>query len=143
MTLLYLDTSALLRLYTQEPEHERVRPAVQEAGGVVCHQITYVEALSALAGRERRKLIGAEAYRSARAAFQTDWETFSHVGVSAELLREAAELAETHGLRTYDAVHLAAARLVSPLGLTFMTFDRQLREAASRVLPGQVWRLNP
>lgn len=139
MTLLYLDTSALLRLYTREPEHERVRPAVQEADGVVCHQITYVEALSALAGCEWRGLMGTEAYRTARAAFQVDWETFSHVGVSAELLREAAELAEVHGLRAYDAVHLAAARLISPLGLTFMTFDRQLREAALDVLPGQVW----
>lgn len=44
--LLYLDTSALLRLYTAEPDHEQVREAVAQATGVVCHQITYVGAPS-------------------------------------------------------------------------------------------------
>ncbi|MBB5234846.1 hypothetical protein [Deinococcus budaensis] len=43
-------------------------------------------------------------------------------------------------LRAYDAVHLAAAQAVSPLGVQFMTFDLKLRAVAEQVMPGQVWQ---
>ncbi|WP_339098370.1 type II toxin-antitoxin system VapC family toxin (plasmid) [Deinococcus sp. VB343] len=136
--LLYLDTSALLRLYTAEPDYEQVREAVAQATGVVCHQITYVEALAALAGRRRRKLLREREYRAVQKAFQADWPTFRHVGIDEALLGDAARLAEGYSLRAYDSVHLAAAQAVAPLGAVFMTFDLKLREAAAEVLP-HVW----
>lgn len=136
--LLYLDTSALLRLYTAEPDYEQVREAVAQATGVVCHQITYVEALAALAGRRRRKLLREREYRAVQQAFQADWPTFRHVGIDEALLGDAARLAEGYSLRAYDSVHLAAAQAVAPLGAVFMTFDLKLREAAAEVLP-HVW----
>lgn len=139
MTLLYLDTSALIRLYTEEPHHEAVRDETQRASGVVCHTITMVEVTSALTGRRARRLISGRAYNIALAAFDADWATFRHVALDDELLQAASTLARTHALRAYDAVHLAAAQAVSPLGVQFMTFDVKLRVIAEQVLPGAVW----
>lgn len=139
MTLLYLDTSALARLYTLEPDHEKVRVAQAAAEGDITHVITYVELHSALAGRRRRKAISERAYRGALQDIERDWPTIRHVAVDEELLQEAAQLAGAHSLRAYDAVHLAAARAVSPLGVQFMTFDLRLRTMAGEVMPGQVW----
>lgn len=38
-TLLYLDTSALARLYTREDGHERVAAEYHRNTGIVCHDI--------------------------------------------------------------------------------------------------------
>ncbi|MDV6375072.1 type II toxin-antitoxin system VapC family toxin [Deinococcus arenicola] len=140
MTLLYLDTSALLRLYTQEPEYGAVMNERQQSGGVICHDITYVEAVAAFAGRRARKLLTGQNYQAALGAFEADWPTFRHVSIDEQLLRDAAQLATTYTLRAYDAVHLAAAQAVAPLGLQFMTFDLKLRAVAEQVLSGQVWQ---
>lgn len=140
MTLLYLDTSALARLYTLEPDHEKVRAAQANASGDITHDITYVELHSALAGRRRRRLMTERAYQSALSDFKRDWPSIRHISIDQQLLRDAAALAQTHTLRAYDAMHLAAAQAVAPLGIQFMTFDANLRGIAEQVLPGQVWR---
>lgn len=139
MSLLYLDTSALLRLYTREPDYGQVVTCKEQADGVVCHVITSVEMISAFTGRRARKLLSERAYQAALAAFRTDWPTFRHVALDQQLLQDAADLAQAHALRAYDAVHLAAAQAVSPLGVQFMTFDLKLRAVAGVVMPGQVW----
>ncbi|MDL2345161.1 type II toxin-antitoxin system VapC family toxin [Deinococcus sp. MIMF12] len=139
MSLLYLDTSALLRLYTREPDYGQVAACKEQADGVICHVITYVEMVSAFTWRRARKLLSGRAYQTALEAFRSDWPTFQHVAVDQQLLQDAAALAQAHTLRAYDAVHLAAAQAVSPLGLQFMTFDTNLRTVAEQVLPGQVW----
>ncbi|WP_075830837.1 type II toxin-antitoxin system VapC family toxin [Deinococcus marmoris] len=140
MTLLYLDTSALARLYTDEPGHEDVRVAQAQASGDITHAITYVELHSALAGRRQRKAISERAYRAALQDIGRDWPTIRHVAVDEQLLQDAAHLATAHTLRAYDAVHLAAAQAIAPLGLQFMTFDLKLREVAEEVLAGMVWQ---
>ncbi|TSA84697.1 type II toxin-antitoxin system VapC family toxin [Deinococcus detaillensis] len=140
MTLLYLDTSALLRLYTQEPQYQMVVSAKAQSSGVVCHAITSVEAVAALTGRRRRKLLTGGAYQTALAAFEADWPTFRHVAADELLLHDAAHLTTLHPLRAYDAVHLAAAQAIAPLGLQFMTFDLNLRVIAQQVMPGMVWQ---
>ena len=140
MTLLYLDTSALARLYTEEPHHEQVRAAQAAADGDVTHAITYVELHSAMVGRRQRQAISQRAYLAALQDIQRDWPTFQHIAIDELLLQDAAQLALTHHLRAYDVVHLAAAQAIAPLGVQFMTFDLRLREVAEEVLPGQVWQ---
>ncbi|CAM3402422.1 Ribonuclease VapC [Deinococcus saxicola] len=140
MTLLYLDTSALARLYTDEPDHGKVRLAQAQASGDITHAITYVELHSALAGRRHRKAISERAYRAALQDIGRDWPTIRHISVDEQLLQDAARLATAHTLRAYDAVHLAAAQAVAPLGIQFMTFDLKLRAVAQQVLPDQVWQ---
>jgi uncharacterized protein len=137
--LLYLDTSAMIRLYSDEPGRDEVLSQQAQAGGVVAHVITYVELRGGLAGRHNRQLLSRPDYTRAVTAFELDWPSFAHVGVNDLLLKTAGDLAADQGLKAYDAVHLAAAQTLAPLGLLFMTFDRKLQRVADDVLPGQVW----
>ena len=53
-----------------------------------------------------------------------------HVEVTDELVRTAGALARKHGLRGYDAVHLAAGLKVSDDDVVFVTGDMNLATAA-------------
>jgi predicted nucleic acid-binding protein len=52
------------------------------------------------------------------------------IGIDGALARSAGDLAELHGLRGYDAVHLASAISVEDAGLVVITWDRDLADAA-------------
>ncbi len=54
------------------------------------------------------------------------------VEIDAGLAHRAGDLAESHGLRGYDAVHLAAAIRVDEPGTVFATGDPALLGAAER-----------
>ena len=47
--ILYLDTSALVKVYVTEPFREPVVSAMQEAEAVASHRLAYVEAHAAFA----------------------------------------------------------------------------------------------
>lgn len=129
----------MMRLYSNEIGRDDVFRERDAAAGIVAHVITYVEMRAALKGRLGRKVMTRREYTTALNAFEVDWPKFAHVGINDQLLKSAGDFAEQHALRGYDAVHLAAAVQLSPLGLYFMTFDEKLQEVAETVLPGQVW----
>jgi len=52
------------------------------------------------------------------------------VELAPELAHRAGELAQEHGLRGYDAVHLASALTLADDGLVFVTGDGKLAAAA-------------
>lgn len=52
------------------------------------------------------------------------------IGVDAKLVQTAGELAEQHGLRGYDAVHLASAIGIGEPELVVATWDQELGAAA-------------
>jgi predicted nucleic acid-binding protein len=133
--ILYLDTSALLKLYLAEPGSQRMQQATNDAVATVTHLITYAEMRAALAQAVRMKRLS-EADRAYQAqAFEADWPALQVIAVDEPLVRRAGELAERFGLRGYDSVHLAAAeRAFDGAGrpATFMlaAFDDGLRIAA-------------
>jgi predicted nucleic acid-binding protein len=56
-------------------------------------------------------------------SFRDDWDAFNVVPVDDRCLARATDVGTTYGLRTVDAIHLAAAdRLPRPTH--FLTFDR-------------------
>jgi predicted nucleic acid-binding protein len=57
----------------------------------------------------------------------------SYIEVSAELAASAGDLAQAHGLRGYDAVHLASAVLINDAELALVTGDRELAVAARSI----------
>ena len=54
-----------------------------------------------------------------------------HIEVTAELAHTAGELAQRHGLRGYDAVHLAAALAADDSDLVLATGDADLATSAT------------
>lgn len=108
--ILYLDTSALIKLYAEESGTEEVRSAVEEAEVVAVSEIGYVEARSALARKEREGSLSREEHDEAVEQLDHDFrEVYLLRPVTGEIVVSAGDLTRRHSLRAYDAVHLATA----------------------------------
>jgi uncharacterized protein len=83
-------------------------------------RVGYVETVRAVG------LVGGAA--AAKAA-REEWPAFAVVEVDQRLVEHAATLAIEHELRSLDALHLAAARILPVDGLVLATWDRRLHAA--------------
>lgn len=74
--------------------------------------------------------IDASALRSAARAIDDLYAELHVVSIDGALAHSAGELAELHGLRGYDAVHIASAISVGDAALVTITWDRDLADAS-------------
>ena len=72
--ILYLDTSALVKLFVTEPSSELVAQFTEDSDTVVTSRIAYVEACSALARRRRENVLDAQAHLSAQKLLRERWD---------------------------------------------------------------------
>jgi predicted nucleic acid-binding protein len=133
--ILYLDTSSLVKLYVEETASADVQGLVGSAEVTGTSLIAYAEARAAFARRFRGNAFSDRDYNRLRSRFDSDWKNFLSIQVTREIVRMAGEMAEKHGLRGFDAIHLASAltlreKLVSPV--TFSCYDRRLQNASQR-----------
>ena len=132
---LYLDTSALVKLYIAEEGSPLARAAVGDARLVATSVVAYVEARAAFARRRREHALSSAAHRRLVHTLDTDWGRYLRIEASEALIHEAAALAERHRLRGYDAIHLASALLLKsrlPEAVVFSSWDLTLQAAARR-----------
>ena len=118
---LYLDASALVKRYVEEPESVAVVEAMDGADWVMS-RIGYAETARAIHVRERSRMLE---------QFRRDWGFFEVVEVDEELCAHAAALCRSDDLGTLDAIHLASALAVET-DIVVATFDRRLHTAARR-----------
>lgn len=133
--ILYLDTSALVKLYVPETDSATIKQLVDAAEMSSTSRIAYAEARAAFARKRREQAVTLRDYRTIVQDFDNDWESFFIVDVSDALIKRAGQLAETFALRGYDAVHLASAAIVGEQGgqaAMFACFDEKLSRAARR-----------
>lgn len=104
----YLDTSNLVKLYVDEPDADEVQQSVAEADVVATSVLAYAEARAAFARRRREKLMTPTEARAALQQLDADWPRFLVIVLGDELARAAGRLADVHGVRGCDAVHLAS-----------------------------------
>jgi predicted nucleic acid-binding protein len=130
----YLDTSSLAKLYVEEPDSGRIRSLLAASDEVASSLVAYPEMRSALARRRREGHLEEAAYESSLRDFRRDWRTVRRISATEELVEEAGELADRHGLRGMDAIHLASALFLraslGTKGLVFSTADVRLARAA-------------
>jgi predicted nucleic acid-binding protein len=127
----YVDTSALVKLLVDdEAGTATVEQLWLASTSVVCCEIGYVEARAALGAAVRARRMTTAGLRAARPVLDGLWAQVDVVPVTAVLIGQAADLAETVGLRGYDAIHLTAALLI-PVD-AFASSDHRLCQAASR-----------
>ena len=94
--ILYLDTSALVKLYVEEAESTTIAAAVERAAAVATARITYVEARAALARYARAGGLAPGELRRVVRQFDEEWAQYSVVEVTDALVRRAGALAERH-----------------------------------------------
>jgi len=131
----YLDTSSLVKLYVEEEDSPKVENLVKSSQATATSLVAYAEARAAFARRFREKAFTAREYRRLIASFNNDWDNYLIVRVTIELVLLAGNLAEKHGLRGFDAIHLSSAltlrsELSSPI--IFSCSDRKLQKASQK-----------
>jgi len=127
----YYDTSAVVPLLIAEPGSARAATLWDQADRVVSVRLLYPEARAALAYAERLGRLSHRQLRVAVAEFDDRWSQLDLVEVDEQLAFRAGALAEAHGLRGYDAVHLAAADRIRDADLVVVAGDGALLNAAS------------
>lgn len=133
MTAAYFDSSAIVKLYADEPHHESVRAF---NGVPICTSLARVEVTAAFFGKARSGDFVVGVAQVLAEIFMADWTEgrFLRITPDEQIETEAARLASVYSLRGFDAVHLATAnaarRAVPECGL-FVCFDKRLNEAAA------------
>ncbi len=111
--IIYLDTSALVKLYIWEEGTEAVRGIIKEADLVATSKVAYVETKAALSRLHREKNLTEEDYQLAKNSFQRDWNNYLVVELTEMIIKMGGELTEKYALRGFDAIHLASALLLT------------------------------
>ncbi len=134
----FLDSSALVKLYADEEGSEALRDVVDP---VVVSHVARVEVPAALWRKQRIGELDAGDAALLTEAFEADLfgdeeepPRFAAVRLGTLVLDDAAGLTAVHGLRAYDAIQLASARVARrALGDCdrFAAYDNALRTAAA------------
>lgn len=121
----YVESSALLKIYVDEPETTAAAAAL-EGKRWVSGRHTLVEVRTNLP-----RLLRGEDYDRARIRFESHWDELDAVDLGESATELAAQLAERTGVRSLNALHLGAAAMAGAEdGLPIVTFDHRLAEAA-------------
>jgi predicted nucleic acid-binding protein len=131
--ILYLDTSALIKLYVRERGSVAVRSFVADADVVATSVVAYAEARAALARLVRERPRRGARHRERVAQLDEDWELYARVELTASVVLHAGDCAERFHLRGFDAIHLASALWLKSVNggpLLFSAFDRTLTDGA-------------
>lgn len=134
------DATAIVARYAAEPGRQRV----PRAPVVVVSAVSRVEVSSAIWRKQRigelspdQARVLVDAFLADLSSGQTSSEagvTYLAVAVGKAVLDTAVALCGVHGLRAYDAVHLASAmraRAADRRLTQFVTYDRTLHRAAA------------
>jgi predicted nucleic acid-binding protein len=138
---LYLDTSALVKLFAVEDGSALVRGLIggrTAAEILLVSRLGYTEASVSLARMAHFRRIPAADLPKHLGALESFWEeSIQEVDFTEDVLQDARHLAQRFPLRTYDAIHLASARKAERMlrgafegQLRFLAFDGALISAA-------------
>lgn len=131
----YLDTSSLVKLYVDKPGADTVHALRSGSTALATAVIAHAEARAAFAAMRRAGALTPSAHARVVRELERDWLDLAVVPVDEARCRVAGHLAERHGLRGFDSVHLACylalAEGVRPSPVTFSSFDARLVRAAA------------
>lgn len=124
---LYVDTSALLKRYVDEPDSDRAVELLASDPDLVTGRHAIVEVRRNLA-----KILDPVDAAAARVDFIKDLRSFALIELDANTCELAASIAEETGVRTLDSFHLGAAMRLGG-GVGFLTFDIRQAVAARQL----------
>ncbi len=133
---LYLDASALVKLYLPESESDDLDDALQGRSDLIVSDLAITEIVSAISRRRREGALRAESCVRLHRKVLADIKGGLYIkgDLMPEVHREAERLLLAVNdifLRAADALHLALASLAGAAAI--VTYDRRLAEAATRI----------
>jgi uncharacterized protein len=136
MIFYYLDASAWVKRYYEEPGTPGVEALFSGENLLGCSSLGLLEVTAALGRKHKASQISAEARDSANREIERDWAVFVRIKVSDDIVERAIQLVHEFALRSADAIHLASALSAaeslagSEHALVLVTCDRELLLAA-------------
>ncbi len=130
---IYIDSSALAKLYLPEPESELLDEFLRGRRDLIISELSVTEVISAVGRRRREGVLGAKQANRIRDAVLSDAGSgsFRRLDLSPNIHRNAERMLLSAGsisLRTLDALHIALA--ASAEAGRMITFDGRMAEAA-------------
>ena len=126
----YFETSALVKLFLEEPGADEARDLWDEADLISVALIAYPEARAALASAQRARRISSAELDEVKGKLRRVWTQLQVIDLDEPVAVSAGDVAETFSLRGYDAVHLATALTLQDDSLLIATWDSDLRTTA-------------
>jgi predicted nucleic acid-binding protein len=140
MAAYFFDSSAIVKRYVNETGTQWVTDTLEPMAGneIYAARISGAEVVSAIARRARGGSLTAIQAADAINQFRNEFGSICQIiEITVQVVSLAMELAETHALRGYDSVQLAAAMEINSVrvasgesALTIASSDHELNAAA-------------
>lgn len=138
--MIFLDSSALVKLYVDEPGSDHVEQLLLDAGpgAAVISRLAVVEVAAALTRRSRKGDLSLDDLSAVMGRIRSDAKTrFRVVELGGATMSRAIIVVEQHALRAADAIQLACALLAfgqarQQVGHALVSSDAELNNAAAR-----------
>ncbi len=140
MTAYFFESSAFVKRFAPERGSNFVLSLLHPSSRnrFYAARITEVEVCAALIRRQKGKTLSADQAAKALGRLRRDFpRRFTHIAINEDVIIKAVRLAETYGLRGYDAVQLSAALEANDerlgrglLPLILVSADTELNNAA-------------
>ena len=134
--ILYLDTSALVKVYLKEEFSDIVREEFLLANTIGISSIGYVEFHSALSRLFRENQLNEIQLNKIKLSFEEHWRNFMIIDLEDSIIKKASELIYKTELRAFDSIHLASAEFIKNNiddNLIFGCFDKRLMSSAELI----------
>ena len=131
--ILFADSSALVKLYVDEPGSAQVAAHAAAAKALAVCRVTWVEVMSALARRAREQPQAAAGLAAARQRFRLDWGRLAVLELTPALAELVGDYTQALALRAYDSLQLATLVTLHKRmdeEVQFACFDDRLVKAA-------------
>jgi uncharacterized protein len=131
MTLVYFDSSALIKLIVAEAGSELAADLWDSCDAALTSRLAYPEVRAALAAAGRNHDLSPDDLDTAEQAWEQYWAAVRPVELTAAVERHAGQLARSHTLPGTDAVHLASALALADPVLIVAAWDKRLHAGAA------------
>lgn len=131
MSLVYFDSSALVKLLVDEEGSEVAALLWDSCDAALSNRLAYPEVRAALAAARRAHRLAADDEERAAAAWEEYWAAMRTVELTQAVSAHAGDLAGRRALGGADAVHLASLLALESPDVVFAVWDTRLRNAAT------------
>jgi predicted nucleic acid-binding protein len=133
----YFDSSSIVKWFFDEVHMDLARDARDRAEVCCTSLLAYVDVLSAINRAWRADRCLKSEMEIVRGEFQRIWPDFIWIRVDERLMYQSGQIILGHGLKGFDAIHLASAILLKEeIGerqeILFSCFDKSLNLAARK-----------